>query len=248
MRTPHRGNNTTSVFSIVFVYSLSQYFHYLLHVLLSLLNVVLCVSILFQPTKVLGIYTFTKRVALEDFENKPRKQQGYSTVSHFNIVHYDCHLAAVRYGDWHMQYSRCTLSHETKHANIIYSISLFTVSDSHVSCLGYTKLSVPVYQSFVSPIAMFVHCQEHASKMLYLTHFPPPVSQAGSWARGVGERCSPECQHQVQWAAPCVGAACSRICLCHLLSKVKTPVGFSNLTKPPHFSSYLEMEVLTLCT
>ncbi|XP_008300472.1 E3 ubiquitin-protein ligase UBR4 isoform X1 [Stegastes partitus] len=50
----------------------------------------------FQPTKVLGIYTFTKRVALEDFENKPRKQQGYSTVSHFNIVHYDCHLAAVR--------------------------------------------------------------------------------------------------------------------------------------------------------
>lgn len=49
-----------------------------------------------QPTKVLGIYTFTKRVALEEFENKPRKQQGYSTVSHFNIVHYDCHLAAVR--------------------------------------------------------------------------------------------------------------------------------------------------------
>uniref|UniRef100_A0A3B3SK32 Ubiquitin protein ligase E3 component n-recognin 4 n=1 Tax=Paramormyrops kingsleyae TaxID=1676925 RepID=A0A3B3SK32_9TELE len=50
----------------------------------------------FQPTKVLGIYTFTKRVALEESENKPRKQQGYSTVSHFNIVHYDCHLAAVR--------------------------------------------------------------------------------------------------------------------------------------------------------
>uniref|UniRef100_W5MAW8 Ubiquitin protein ligase E3 component n-recognin 4 n=1 Tax=Lepisosteus oculatus TaxID=7918 RepID=W5MAW8_LEPOC len=50
----------------------------------------------FQPTKVLGIYTFTKRLSLEEFENKPRKQQGYSTVSHFNIVHYDCHLAAVR--------------------------------------------------------------------------------------------------------------------------------------------------------
>ncbi|OCT73436.1 hypothetical protein XELAEV_18036413mg [Xenopus laevis] len=33
---------------------------------------------------------------LEESENKPRKQQGYSTVSHFNIVHYDCHLAAVR--------------------------------------------------------------------------------------------------------------------------------------------------------
>uniref|UniRef100_A0A8C5WBA2 Ubiquitin protein ligase E3 component n-recognin 4 n=1 Tax=Leptobrachium leishanense TaxID=445787 RepID=A0A8C5WBA2_9ANUR len=50
----------------------------------------------FQPTKVLGIYTYTKRVSLEESENKPRKQQGYSTVSHFNIVHYDCHLAAVR--------------------------------------------------------------------------------------------------------------------------------------------------------
>ena len=50
-----------------------------------------------QPTKVLGIYTFTKRVALEEMENKPRKQQGYSTVSHFNIVHSDCHLAAVRW-------------------------------------------------------------------------------------------------------------------------------------------------------
>ncbi|XP_069467171.1 E3 ubiquitin-protein ligase UBR4 isoform X2 [Ambystoma mexicanum] len=50
----------------------------------------------FQPTKVLGIYTFTKRLNLEESENKPRKQQGYSTVSHFNIVHYDCHLAAVR--------------------------------------------------------------------------------------------------------------------------------------------------------
>ncbi|XP_031761327.1 E3 ubiquitin-protein ligase UBR4 isoform X1 [Xenopus tropicalis] len=50
----------------------------------------------FQPTKVLGIYTFTKRMNLEELENKSRKQQGYSTVSHFNIVHYDCHLAAVR--------------------------------------------------------------------------------------------------------------------------------------------------------
>lgn len=53
-------------------------------------------SVSSQPTKVLGIYTYTKRVSLEEFENKPRKQQGYSTVSHFNIVHYDCHLAAVR--------------------------------------------------------------------------------------------------------------------------------------------------------
>ena len=45
--------------------------------------------------QVLGIYTYTRRCALEEFENKPRKQQGYSTVSHFNVVHYDCHTSAV---------------------------------------------------------------------------------------------------------------------------------------------------------
>jgi len=51
----------------------------------------------YQPAKVLGVYTFTKRVNLDDFETKSRKTQGYSTVSHFNIIHVDCHLAAVRH-------------------------------------------------------------------------------------------------------------------------------------------------------
>ncbi|KFM56803.1 E3 ubiquitin-protein ligase UBR4, partial [Stegodyphus mimosarum] len=51
----------------------------------------------FQPTKVLGIYTFTKRCNAEDFENRPRKTPGYSTVTHFNVVHVDCHMAAVRH-------------------------------------------------------------------------------------------------------------------------------------------------------
>lgn len=51
----------------------------------------------FQPTKVLGIYTFTKRCNADDFENRPRKTPGYSTVTHFNVVHVDCHMAAVRY-------------------------------------------------------------------------------------------------------------------------------------------------------
>lgn len=50
---------------------------------------------LFSNIQVLGIYTYTRRCALEEFENKPRKQQGYSTVSHFNVVHYDCHTSAV---------------------------------------------------------------------------------------------------------------------------------------------------------
>ncbi|XP_042908898.2 E3 ubiquitin-protein ligase UBR4 [Parasteatoda tepidariorum] len=51
----------------------------------------------FQPTKVLGIYTFTKRCNAEDFENRPRKTPGYCTVTHFNVVHVDCHMAAVRH-------------------------------------------------------------------------------------------------------------------------------------------------------
>jgi E3 ubiquitin-protein ligase UBR4 len=50
----------------------------------------------YQPTKVLGIYTFTKRCNVDDFEAKPRRTAGYATVSHFNIVHIDCHMSAVR--------------------------------------------------------------------------------------------------------------------------------------------------------
>lgn len=49
-----------------------------------------------QPGKVLGIYTFTKRTYIEEFEQKPRKTLGYTTVTHFNVVHTDCHIAAIR--------------------------------------------------------------------------------------------------------------------------------------------------------
>lgn len=49
-----------------------------------------------QPAKVLGIYTFTKRIALDEYENKPRKTMGYTTVTHFNVVHIDCHNSAIR--------------------------------------------------------------------------------------------------------------------------------------------------------
>lgn len=48
-----------------------------------------------QPSKVLGIYTFTKRVHVEPYEVK-RKTYGYTTVTHFNVVHIECHVAALR--------------------------------------------------------------------------------------------------------------------------------------------------------
>lgn len=44
----------------------------------------------------LAVYTFSKRCVVEEYENKPHKTLGYCTVSHFNVVHVDCHLAAVR--------------------------------------------------------------------------------------------------------------------------------------------------------
>lgn len=49
-----------------------------------------------QPNQVMGIYTFTKRCPLEDFEQKSRKTMGYTTVTHFNIVHTNCHMNAIR--------------------------------------------------------------------------------------------------------------------------------------------------------
>ncbi|XP_031787712.1 protein purity of essence isoform X2 [Nasonia vitripennis] len=50
----------------------------------------------FKPNMVLGVYTFTKRCNVEEFETKQRKTVGYTTVSHFNVVHVDCHMSAVR--------------------------------------------------------------------------------------------------------------------------------------------------------
>ncbi|OAD57065.1 E3 ubiquitin-protein ligase UBR4, partial [Eufriesea mexicana] len=50
----------------------------------------------FKPHMVLAIYTFSKRCNVEEFETKQRKTVGYTTVTHFNVVHVDCHMSAVR--------------------------------------------------------------------------------------------------------------------------------------------------------
>ncbi|KAH8034573.1 hypothetical protein HPB51_025771 [Rhipicephalus microplus] len=65
----------------------------------------------FQPSKILGIYTFSKRCNLDEYEAKPRKTPGYTTVTHFNIVHVDCHMAAVR--------TRCVAREEKNLANFL---------------------------------------------------------------------------------------------------------------------------------
>lgn len=51
----------------------------------------------YHPHKVLAIYTFSKKTELEHgFEARARKTTGYSTVTHFNLVHIDCHTNAIR--------------------------------------------------------------------------------------------------------------------------------------------------------
>ena len=65
----------------------------------------------FQPNKVLAIYTYTRPSNVDEFEfmhstshhghplstsSHHRRSMGYSTVTHFNLVHVDCHMAAVR--------------------------------------------------------------------------------------------------------------------------------------------------------
>lgn len=50
----------------------------------------------FQPTKIMGIYTYTKRCILDEYEMKTRKTFGYTTVSHFNTVHIECHMSAIK--------------------------------------------------------------------------------------------------------------------------------------------------------
>ncbi|XP_062622353.1 E3 ubiquitin-protein ligase UBR4-like, partial [Saccostrea cucullata] len=71
----------------------------------------------YQPQKVLAIYTFSKRVYLDDFENKPRKSVGYTTVSHFNVIHVDCHTAAVRHARGREEWESAALQNANTKCN-----------------------------------------------------------------------------------------------------------------------------------
>lgn len=50
----------------------------------------------YYPNKVLAVYTFTKKVDIEPAEPKARKTPGYATVTHFNIIHIECHTLAIK--------------------------------------------------------------------------------------------------------------------------------------------------------
>ncbi|CAH2243765.1 jg12683 [Pararge aegeria aegeria] len=68
----------------------------------------------YQPTKVLGIYTFTKRCPVEEYEVRARKTLGYTTVSHYNIVHVECHMAAVRLARARDEWESAALQNATR--------------------------------------------------------------------------------------------------------------------------------------
>ncbi|ESP04879.1 hypothetical protein LOTGIDRAFT_205969 [Lottia gigantea] len=71
----------------------------------------------YQAQKVLAVYTYTKRCNLDDYENKARKTVGYSTVSHFNVIHVDCHNAAVRHARGREEWESAALQNANTKCN-----------------------------------------------------------------------------------------------------------------------------------
>jgi E3 ubiquitin-protein ligase UBR4 len=86
-----------------------------------------------QPNKVLGIYTFTKRAILEEFELKPRKTIGYSTVAHFNIVHIECHNSALRLARTRDEWESASLQNANTKCNGLLPLWGPEVSESSFS-------------------------------------------------------------------------------------------------------------------
>lgn len=102
----------------------------------------------FQPNKVLGIYSFTKRCPLEPFEglgpNAPAGSKGtrkttigYSTVTHLNIVHVDCHMTAVRHARGRDEWESAVLQNANTRCNGLIPLWGSLVQESaFASCLA----------------------------------------------------------------------------------------------------------------
>ena len=91
----------------------------------------------FQPNKVLGIYTFTKRCNVDDYEMKSRKTLGYTTVTHFNVVHVDCHMAAVRHARGRDEWESAALQNANTRCNGLLPLWGPQVQESaFASCLA----------------------------------------------------------------------------------------------------------------
>lgn len=117
----------------------------------------------FQPSKVLGIYTYTKRCVLDEYEMKPRKTYGYTSVTHFNTVHIECHMSAVRSARGRDEWDSAALQNANTRCNGLLPIwgpqvpesvyaNALARHDSYLQdCLGNRDIS---YQSTVHDIRL----------------------------------------------------------------------------------------------
>ncbi|XP_047533883.1 protein purity of essence isoform X2 [Vanessa atalanta] len=91
----------------------------------------------YQPTKVLGIYTFTKRCPVEEYEARARKTLGYTTVSHYNIVHVECHMAAVRLARARDEWESAALQNASTRCNGLLPLwGPYVPESAFASCLA----------------------------------------------------------------------------------------------------------------
>ncbi|RUS88506.1 hypothetical protein EGW08_003764 [Elysia chlorotica] len=91
----------------------------------------------YQPQKVLAIYTFSRRCNMQDCESKIRKTVGYSTVTHFNVVHVDCHTAAVRHARGREEWESAALQNANTRCNGLLPLWGPQVQESvFASCLA----------------------------------------------------------------------------------------------------------------
>jgi len=120
----------------------------------------------FHPKKVLAVYTYTTRCVLEEFENKPRKSQGYSTVSHFNVIHVDCHNEAIRHARSRDEWESAALQNANTKCNGLMPIWGPKVSESaFATCLARHNNYLQECTGFHEPT---FHSTVHDLKLLLL--------------------------------------------------------------------------------
>jgi E3 ubiquitin-protein ligase UBR4 len=103
-----------------------------------------------HPQKVLGVYTFSKKVTLDEFESKPRKTMGICTVSHFNVVHYDCHSSAVKLARGRDEWESAMLQNANTRCNGLMPIWGPSITDSSFASslarhTGYLQESTSIF-------------------------------------------------------------------------------------------------------
>ncbi|XP_057290056.1 E3 ubiquitin-protein ligase UBR4-like isoform X1 [Hydractinia symbiolongicarpus] len=120
----------------------------------------------FYPNKVLGIYTYTSRCVLDQFENKPKRTQGYTTVSHFNVIHFDCHLEAVRHARSRDEWESAALQNGNTKCNGLLPLWGPEVSESSfASCLARHNNYVQESTGFREPT---FHSTVHDIRLMLL--------------------------------------------------------------------------------